>query len=248
MQTRPFIPRLTLLLSLLTAQSAGCGDDAGPARVSLPLTVAVEVPAGLTTASGWTVLVQEGALLMGPVYLLDATPVARGWTDWLVPAALAHVPASDGAVIGEWLGQARVPFPGPPVEVGVMQGQTGRVQALEVQLEPPAAVSLPGAAGATVVLQAVATRDAESVAFGWSLVLDRPVLAVTNVPANVEVTETTAGLTLTLDLGVVLAALDLDAEDLAPDGTLRPEGNAALLLGRGIGSRAAWRLSAGGTR
>ena len=92
--------RPSLLVPLLLTLSA-CASDTEGERVSFQLmATASGDDAPFATASGWTIDIQQAEVILGPVFLFDAEPIARApWSSWLVSEAHAHVPTQAGAVL-----------------------------------------------------------------------------------------------------------------------------------------------------
>ena len=89
--------RPALLVPLLLTLSA-CASDTEGERVSFQLmATASGADAPFATASGWTIDIQQAEVVLGPVFLFDAEPIARApWSSWLYPARCTSVTAWAG--------------------------------------------------------------------------------------------------------------------------------------------------------
>jgi hypothetical protein len=235
--------RCLIIGPLLLALTACAGDTEG-ARVTFQvLATASGDDTPFATASGWTIEVQQAELIVGPVFLFDAEPIARNtWSSWLVSEALAHVPTQAGAVLGEVIDQVRIDLlAASPVPLADVYGQAGLARSLEVQLFRAGEVSTL-ASGDTVVLAGQAERDGITVPFEfrWSPDAGTP-MTITNIATSLDLTSSGAQVQLSLDLASVFFNVDLPAtESMTEVMTIGPDTEVGQSIASGLASRWSW--------
>jgi len=235
--------RSFFLASCLFALSACAGDTEGERVTFQLLATASGDDAPFATASGWNIDIQQAEVILGPVFLFDAEPIARGpWSSWLVSEAYAHVPTQAGAVLGEAIDQVRIDLlAASPVQLADVYGQAGVARSLEVQLFRAGEVST-SASGDTVVLAGQAERDGITVPFEfrWSPDAGTP-MSITNIATLLDLNSSGAQVQLSLDLASVFFNVDLPAtESMTEVMTIGPETEAGQAIASGLASRWSW--------
>lgn len=237
--------RSPLLVPLLLLMSA-CASDTEGERVSFQLmATASGDDAPFATASGWTIDIQQAEVVLGPVFLFDAEPIARApWSSWLVSEAHAHVPTQAGAVLGEVIDQVRIDLlAASPALLADVYGQAGVARSIEVQLFRAGEVST-AATGDTVVLAGQAQREGITIPFEfrWSPDAGAP-LSITNIAASLDLNSSGAPVQLSLDLASVFYNVDLTATESMTDVMVIETGSeAGQAIASGLASRWSWSV------
>jgi hypothetical protein len=235
--------RAAFLAPLLLSLSA-CAADTEGERVSFQLmATASGADAPFATASGWTIDIQQAEVVLGPVFLFDAEPIARApWSSWLVSEAHAHVPTQAGAVLGEAIDQVRLDLlASTPAFLADVYGQAGVARSLELQLFRAGEVNTT-VTGDTVVLAGQAQRDGVTVPFEfrWSPDEGAPV-SITNIAASLDLNSSGARVQLSLDLPSVFYNVDLTATESMTDVMVIETGSeAGQAIASGLASRWSW--------
>jgi hypothetical protein len=246
------LPIAAFLLSLPPVLAGGCGDvDTGGEAVLAELVFDPPTGGDIAADGGWTVTLSTAQVLVGPVFLLDASPLASVWSLFSSPA-LAHVPASGGQTVGEWIGQVSVDLlSGDEVVLGALAGQTGRALSAEVQLLAPGTIgeaALQGASDASIVLEGTATRGAESVPFRFTAAPEgASVFSVQNIATDFAMQ---TGLVISVSFDLAALFSNVDFGELVADGSgatdpveLTELTAAGASLRAGMGSRFVWQVS-----
>jgi len=260
----PSVLAATALVSVLSY----CGGITRGTPISVDLVLVPAVSEGtvdrFSTASGWTIELDEAAIALGPVWLYGGGARAALTPDLGLglPSAVAH-PADDtfdrGEVLGELLAQVAVDLKAPSTSMGRLEGFEGDLQTFELQLRPAGFGPIAGAAvqtlgTSTFRLAGRATKDGRTVPFLAEG--DLPELndqqVIDSIPATVTLAAAQAGagplnLHLLLDewLGLVdFARLPDEGAPTDSEGRylFNPDAQPTAALHRGMRSRFAYRL------
>lgn len=182
MTTKTMLP--AVLAALLTPGLAGCGEEAGPARVTFEVEVQGKGSAGLANDHGYSVTLTRASLHLGPVYFYSGEPLftRRGGEAWpwrLARAALgigtAHAHPGhyqEGDALAEVLSTGSFDLlAAKPARLGTAAGVTGAYRSAQVNLSP-------APSGHTVEVAGSASKGSHQVTFSATLDLSEKVKGI----------------------------------------------------------------------
>jgi hypothetical protein len=165
------------LCGLLVLLAAACGETEGEI---VTIEVALEAPASpstFTTSTGWEVRLDEARVAIGPLFAF--APRFEGGAvaalrSFFMPRARAHGgtdPLNGRRVRAEWLGQVAFDAtPGAdPVVLGVIEAESGEVDAVTVTLNPPEPDHAATLHDHHFWVRGEATKDGETIPFEGGL-------------------------------------------------------------------------------
>lgn len=208
--------RRCVVLLTLAAVSTSCGAERTWTGASV--TVRAELPAVLTTRSGWVLEPRRAVLHLEALRLSEAHVALAWWRTALLGVANAHPGhGDDGAAVGELIAPMVFDLTSAQsLTWGNATTLTGDVHSLNVALAAPG-----------VELEGVATRGAERVEFAQQFL---PSSALP-VPFEAQVGPAGGALTLSLDVAHLVSRLDFTTNERAAEG-----------LARGVVDSAVWRV------
>ena len=187
-------PTRMLLFALCTPLAVvGCGETEGEI---VTIEVALETPsdpASFTTDTGWAVRLDEALIVMGPLFAFaprfegGAVAAVRSF---LSPVARAHGgtdPLNGRRVRAEWLPQIVFDATATePMALGVVEAESGVVDAVTVTLDPPESSQADATGGHHLWVRGEATKDDVTVRFEGGLDIPDEGLSrrVENIPID----------------------------------------------------------------
>lgn len=206
-------PRLGLHGLLLTLPLLGCGE-VGQAEVAVPLHLRGEAPGEVRALSGQTVTLTTADLAFGPLYLCPGVSAGE-------LCATARLEWLDSAVVDLLSRRSE--------EVGMLQGTTGSVRSLMYDLglssqltqrEPLVLTAAADLGGYSLRLAGTVESDQGDIPFSVNVLATQGEGTEVGVPlvrrtlgfrGEHEVTESEAGLRITLPASHLLGGVDFDA-------------------------------------